>query len=182
MKDKLIKDVLYLVDKLFYFTAKFRGKSQIKTQNWEQISFWWTTASHNWILENILGNILGYTGVFFVIRVVTLNNKSKSPTAIQPKIDIWISFTSLEPEKQCPAIVLTLDGEVKDAIFELSTFTITLTDRVSKIIEHLKKLHKKDELTEKYNAKEWMWGWMFIRKSLSYTLSQVFAITLKAFL
>ena len=103
-----------------------------------------------------MGNILGYTGVFFVIRVVTLNNKSKSPTAIQPKIDIWISFTSLEPEKQCPAIVLTLDGEVKDAIFELSTFTITLTDRVSKIIEHLKKLHKKDELTEKYNAKEWM--------------------------
>ena len=52
------------------------------------------------------------------------------------------------------AIVLSLEGEAQDAIRELNTNDITDKDGVSKVIECLNRLYKKDELTEKYNALE----------------------------
>ena len=67
---------------------------------------------------------------------------------------IWRKFTSLEPKKQVPAIVLPLEGKAQDAIHELNTNEITDKDGVSKIIQSLNHLYKKDELTEKYNALE----------------------------
>ena len=69
-------------------------------------------------------------------------------------IEIWRKFTSLEQEKQGPAIVLSLEGEAQDAILELSTNDITDKDGVDKIIACLNRLYEKDELTEKYNALE----------------------------
>ena len=69
-------------------------------------------------------------------------------------IDISRKFTNLEPGKQGPAIVLSLQGEAQDAILELDTTEISGTDGVNKIIERLNRLYKKDELTEKYNALE----------------------------
>ena len=69
-------------------------------------------------------------------------------------IEIWRKFTSLEPEKQGPAIVLSLEGEAQDVNHELNTTDITDKDLVNKIIERLNRLYKKDELTEKYNALE----------------------------
>ena len=63
-------------------------------------------------------------------------------------------FTSLEPEKQGSAIVLSLEGEAQDAILELNTNDINDKDGVNKIIERLNRLYKKDGLTEKYNALE----------------------------
>ena len=71
--------------------------------------------------------------------------------------EIWRKFTrktSLEPEKQGPAIVLSLEGEAQVAILELNTNDITDKDGVNKIIERLNRLYKKDKLTEKYNALE----------------------------
>ena len=44
-------------------------------------------------------------------------------------LEIWCQFTSLEPEKQGPAIVLTLEGEAQDAVLELSTTVITQKKR-----------------------------------------------------
>ena len=69
-------------------------------------------------------------------------------------LSIWLKFTSLESEKQGPAIVLTLEGEAQDAVLELHTDVISGKDGVSKIIEKLNKMYKKDELSQKYNALE----------------------------
>ena len=69
-------------------------------------------------------------------------------------VEVWRQFTTLEPEKQGPAVVLTLEGEVEDAVLELDTSEITRTDGIDKIITRLNKIYKKDELTQKYNALE----------------------------
>ena len=92
---------------------------------------------------------------------MAVNNKSppslsnsKSYSDWLKLIEVWRKFTSLEPEKQGPAIVLSFEGEAQDAILELNTNDITDKDGVNKIIERLNRLYKKDELTEKYNALE----------------------------
>ena len=81
-------------------------------------------------------------------------SNSKSYTDWLKLIEIWRKFTSLEPEKQGPAIVLSLEGEAQDAILELDTNDITDKDGVDKVIKRLNHLYKKGELTEKYNALE----------------------------
>ena len=73
-------------------------------------------------------------------------SNSKSYSDWLKLIEIWRKFISLEPEKQGPAIVLSLEGEAQDAILELNTNYITDKDGVNKIIEHLNRLYKKDEL------------------------------------
>ena len=52
-------------------------------------------------------------------------------------------FTSLEPEKQGSAIVLSLEGEAQDAIHELNTNDINDKDGVNKIIERLNRYIRK---------------------------------------
>ena len=81
-------------------------------------------------------------------------SNSKSYSDWLKLIEIWRKFTSLEQEKQGPAIVLSPEGEAQDAILELNTNYITDKDGVNKIIERLNCLYKKDELTEKCNALE----------------------------
>ena len=73
-------------------------------------------------------------------------SNSKSYSDWLKLIEIWRKFTSLEQEKQGPAIVLSLEGEAQDAILELNTNYITDKDGVNKIIERLNCLYKKDEL------------------------------------
>ena len=68
-------------------------------------------------------------------------------------VNIWRKFTSLEPEKQVPAIVLLLE-ELQDGVLELDSDIIYGKDSVDKIIARLNKIYKKDELTQKYNALE----------------------------
>ena len=69
-------------------------------------------------------------------------------------VDIWRKFTSLEPEKQGPAIVLLLEGEPQDVVLELDSDVISGKDDVDKIIARLNKIYNKDELTQKYNVLE----------------------------
>ena len=76
----------------------------------------------------------------------SLSNSKSHSDWLKP-IEMWRKFTSLEPEKQGPAIVLSPEGEAQDAILELNTNDITDKDGVSKIIECLNHLYKKDELT-----------------------------------
>ena len=92
-----------------------------------------------------------------------MSNLNKSPPLLSKSktyddwiklLSIWLKFTSLESEKQGPAIVLTLEGEAQDAVLELHTDMISGTGGVSKIIERLTKIYKKDELSQKYNALE----------------------------
>ena len=92
-----------------------------------------------------------------------MSNLNKSPPLLLKSktyddwinlLSIWLKFTSLESQKQGPVIVLTLKGEAQDAVLELHTDVISGKDRVSKIIERLNKIYKKDELSQKYNALE----------------------------
>ena len=93
----------------------------------------------------------------------TMSILNKSPTLLLKSktyddwiklLSIWLKFTSLESEKQGPVIVLTLEGEAQDAVLEPHTDVISGKDGVSKIIERLNKIYKKDELSQKYNALE----------------------------
>ena len=83
-----------------------------------------------------------------------LLSKSKSYDDWLKLVEIWRNFTTLEPEKQGPAIVLNLEGETQDAVLELTTNEISDKDGVTKIITKLNKIYKKDELTQKFNALE----------------------------
>ena len=69
-------------------------------------------------------------------------------------VDIWRKFTSLEPKKQGPAIVLLIEGEPQDAVLESDSDIISGKDGVNKTIARLSKIYKKDELTQKYKALE----------------------------
>ena len=66
----------------------------------------------------------------------------------------WRKFPSLEPEKQEPVIVLSLEGESQDGVLELDSDIISGKDGVDKVIARLNKVYKKDELTQKCNAFE----------------------------
>ena len=92
-----------------------------------------------------------------------MSNMNKSPPLLSESksyddwlniVEIWRKFTTLEPEKQVPAIVLSLEGEEQDAVLELDTHQVSHTGRVTIIIDKLNKIYKKDELTQKYNALE----------------------------
>ena len=60
----------------------------------------------------------------------------------------------MEPEKQGPAIVLSLEDEAKDGVLKLEPNQIADRNGVETIIDRLNKIYKKDELTQKYNAVE----------------------------
>ena len=75
-----------------------------------------------------------------------LLSNSKSYTDWLKLIDIWKNFTNLEPRKQGPAIVLSLEDEAQDAVLELDTDVIFGTDGVDKIIEQLNRLYKKSTI------------------------------------
>ena len=61
-------------------------------------------------------------------------------------VDIWRKFTSLEPKKQGPAIVLSLERESQDVVLELDSDIISEKDGIGKIIPRLNKIYKKDNL------------------------------------
>ena len=86
-----------------------------------------------------------------------MSNMNKSPPLLSKSesyddwlklVEIWHKFTTLEPEKQGPAIVLSLKCKAQDAVLELDTSQISHTDGVTIIIDRLNKIYKKDELTQ----------------------------------
>ena len=83
-----------------------------------------------------------------------LLSKSKTYDDWIKPLSIWLKSTSIESEKQRPAIVLTLEGEAQDVVLELNTDVVSGKDGVSKIIERLNKICKKNKLSPKYNALE----------------------------
>ena len=86
-----------------------------------------------------------------------MSNVNKSPPLLLKTKSydrVWKQFTTLEPEKQGPAISLTPEGEVEDAVLELEISDITKPDLIDRIITRLNKIYKKDELTQKNNVLE----------------------------
>ena len=61
---------------------------------------------------------------------------------------MWRQFTTLESEKQGPAIVLTLEGEALDAALEIETSVVRKPYGTDRIITRLIKIYKKDDLLE----------------------------------
>ena len=109
-------------------------------------------VSSYWKIEMVVIRKSNWFPTFYKIAS---NNKSppslsssKSFTDWLKLIDIWRRFTNLEPGKQGPAIVLSLEGKAQDAILELDTGVISGTDGVDKILERLNRLYKKDEVTK----------------------------------
>ena len=70
------------------------------------------------------------------------------------KLRIWQEFTSLDAEKQGPALFLTLEDEAQDAVLELETEKIKAKDGVETIIACLDKLFKKDKTQSAFEALE----------------------------
>ena len=79
-----------------------------------------------------------------------LFNKSKSYSDWVRLVKLWTKFTDLQPTRQGPALVMSLEGKALDTILELDDKDISHEDGVTLIINKLNKLYKKDELNEKF--------------------------------
>ena len=71
-------------------------------------------------------------------------SKSTSYETWLKEIQIWQTFTDLEPKKQGPAIFLTLEGQAREAVLELDVANISASDGVDKVITKLNGLFLKD--------------------------------------
>ena len=69
-------------------------------------------------------------------------------------VNILTKFTDREPERQRPALVMSLPGKAREAILELEDKDISSKDGVKLIVEKLNILSKKDELHEKFQDLE----------------------------
>ena len=67
--------------------------------------------------------------------------------------EVWRKLT-LEPGNWGPATVLTIEGEMCDAVLQLETSRITKPASINRIITRLNKIYKKDKITQKCNALE----------------------------
>ena len=68
------------------------------------------------------------------------------------EIQIWQTFTDLEPKKQGPAIFLTLEGQAREAVLELDVANISASDGVDQIITKLNGLFLKDKTQSAFEA------------------------------
>ena len=89
------------------------------------------------------------------------SNSIKAPPALSKcqsynswlkELEIWQAFTDIPPEKQGPAIFLTLEDKAREAVLELDVGNIKDTNGVKNIIEKLDSLYKKDEAQVAYEA------------------------------
>ena len=83
-----------------------------------------------------------------------LFHKSKSYSDWVHLVNLWTKFTDLDPTRQGPALVMSLEGKALDTILELDDKDISHKDGVTMIINKLNKLYKKDELNEKFEDLE----------------------------
>ena len=81
-------------------------------------------------------------------KINTLS-KSKSYDDWLNLVDVWRQFTTLQPEKSGPEIVLTLEGEAQDAVLKLETHEILDKDEVNKNLKRQNKFHKKKTALDK---------------------------------
>ena len=80
----------------------------------------------------------------------SLNTSDTYETCLK-KLKIWQKFTSLTKGKQGPAIFLSLEGKVHEAVLELDIDVISADD-VENIIRHLDKLYLKDKTQSAYEC------------------------------
>ena len=93
--------------------------------------------------------------------MATANNKTppilstaKSYSDWVRLVKLWTKFTNLKEDQLGPALVMTLDGKDLEAVLELDDAAITDKDGVKNIISKLDKLHKVNDLLEKFSDLE----------------------------
>ena len=72
----------------------------------------------------------------------------------EKKVELWQTVTDLKKEQQGAALVLALNSKAQDQVLELDMTEIKAADGVSKIMEKLGKIYKKDDVDSAYEAFE----------------------------
>ena len=85
-------------------------------------------------------------------KIPPILSKSKFYEDWVKKVNIWSRITSLPKLEQGGAILLTLEGEVEDAVLELSEDEIVSEDGINLVKQRLDKLFKKNETLQKFEA------------------------------
>ena len=69
-------------------------------------------------------------------------------------LKVWVLFTDLDKKKQGPAVYLTLTGNARDCVRDLTPEQLGSDDGVDKIIKKLDKVYRKDKDTQTFVAFE----------------------------
>ena len=77
---------------------------------------------------------------------------SKTYDDWKKKINIWNRVSTLDAQSKASQVFLHLEGEAEEAVLELEEDEIYANDGLTKILERLDKLYKKDETLQKF---EW---------------------------
>ena len=103
------------------------------------------------------------------VRNPPMLENSTSFESWEKSLQLWQLVTDLKPTQQGPAIVLSLKGKAKDAVLELDITDIKSENGVSKVLEKLGQIYKKDTIDSAYEAFD-----MFInfKRNPSMTISQ----------
>ena len=70
------------------------------------------------------------------------------------EIELWQCITTLEPEKQAPAIYLSLDDKIRNTCTDIQVRNLNSADGVNILIQKLKALFAKDAHQAAYSAYE----------------------------
>ena len=68
------------------------------------------------------------------------------------RLQLWLNFTTLEKQKQGPAIAFTLSEEAEDAVLQLGIESISSEEGVQNIIEVLDRLYLRDRTQLAFEA------------------------------
>ena len=79
---------------------------------------------------------------------------SPSYEAWEKALKYWQIITDIAPEKQGAAVILSLTGKAREAVFELDVAKVKSADGVTEILNRLGKIYKKDEVDTAYEAFE----------------------------
>ena len=69
-------------------------------------------------------------------------------------LKVWLLFTDLEVKRRGPAVYLTLTGNARDCVRDLTPEEIGGVDGIKKILEKLDKVYLKDKDTQTFMAFE----------------------------
>ena len=69
-------------------------------------------------------------------------------------IQLWASFTTLEKKRHGTALYLELSGKVRECVRTLGNDVLMAEDGLTKVIEHLDKVYKKEEGRVTFNLVE----------------------------
>ena len=80
--------------------------------------------------------------------------KGTSYETWKKEVKIWEIFTSLDKKKQAPAILLTLNGQSREAALELDIADLNCDNGVKNLMKKLDDLYLKDSQHLAYEAYE----------------------------